>query len=236
MLLADLRAAEHHAPAAGLIDQFPRLVTARKFGGRVLERAAAGLAAQWLASLARGGDAVHFGLDGCGLARHAPEARRDDDCAFGQRRVAIAVGHVGQRHVNELAIVEHDIAIDEDVIDLAAIGAAVHAAETADRARDRAEKFEARNTQIARSGRDENAARSAAAGQRGFVEPLDRCKRLAQPHDHARHPAIAHNEIGAEPQRHDRHFGIEFGQERLKVFEIGRLEQPIRRAAGFEPD
>ena len=79
MLFGDLRAAEREAPAARLVDKFPGLPAIG-----VLERAAAGLAAQRLAGFARGGDAVHLGLNGGGFARSPAEARGDDDAAVSQ--------------------------------------------------------------------------------------------------------------------------------------------------------
>src|SRR3546814_10602256 len=64
VFLADLRAADHKATAAGLVDKLPRLVALR-----VLEGRAAGLRTQRLRGFAARRDEVHFGLDRRGLDR-----------------------------------------------------------------------------------------------------------------------------------------------------------------------
>ena len=66
MLLRHLRIADAQPAATGRVDQRPRLVP-----GRILEGRSAGAAAQRLALLARGGDAVHLGLDRRRVAGHA---------------------------------------------------------------------------------------------------------------------------------------------------------------------
>ena len=62
--------------------------------------------------------------------------------------------------------------------------------------------------------------RSAASPPR----PLDLGERLAEPHDDARHAAVAHDQVGAEPQRHHRHRRIETREE------IATRSSDIRRA------
>ena len=72
--------------------------------------------------------------------------------------------------------------------------------------------------------------------QRRRIEPLDLGERLAEPHDDARHAAVADDQIGAEAERHHRHRRIELGEEAGEIVGILRLEQPFRRAARLEPD
>ena len=131
MLLADLRAAQLKPPAAGLVNQLPGLVPSR-----VLEGRSAGLAAQRLAGFAAGGDAVHLRLDRFRLARLSPEPRGDHDGTFGQFGMAIGVVKGFDRQSYQRPIAQYDITIDQDVLDLAAIGPAVHPHEAADRAGD----------------------------------------------------------------------------------------------------
>ncbi len=231
MLFADLCPADSQPAATGRIDQLPGLVP-----GRVLEGRSPGLAAQRLAGFAAGGNAVHFGLDVVALAGEPPEPRRDDNRTLGQFAVAIGVMQAFDRESHQLAIAQHHVAIDEDVLDLAAIGAAVHPHEAADRAGDRAEEFEARNAIVARGRAHQDAAGPAPAIERQVGAFADPGKGLAQPHHHARHPAIADDQVGAQPQRHDRHSRIEIAQEPLQIGHIPGLEQPFRRAPGLEPD
>jgi len=138
VLLTHLCAAQGQPTAAGAIDQFPGLVA-----NWVLERRTAGLAAQRLARLAAGGDSVHLGLDCRRLARTPPEPRRHDDRALGQFGMTVGVAQLRYSQGHQLARSQDHVAVDEDVLDLAAIGPAVHPDEAADRAGDRAEEFQA---------------------------------------------------------------------------------------------
>src|SRR3546814_2269649 len=83
-------------------------------------------------SVAARRDAVHFGLDRRGFAGAAAEGRADHHRAFGQFAVAIVVAEVGERQRLAFARAQHDVAVDEDILDLTAIGATVHADEAAD--------------------------------------------------------------------------------------------------------
>ena len=230
MLFADLRAAEHQAATACSIDQRPGLVA---FG--VLEGRPAGLAAQRLARLARGGDAVHLGLDRLGRIGMTSKGRGDDDRAFGQFGMAIGVMQVGQRQCLARAIAQHDLAIDENILDLAAIGTAVHPHEAADGAGDRAQEFEAADARIARGRGDENARCPCPASQRHVIDPLDLGEGLAEPHDDAGNAAITYDEVGTEAECHDGDLGVEIAQELREILRVLRLEQPFCRATGLEP-
>ena len=67
------------------------------------------------------------------------------------------------------------------------------------------------------------------------VLDVDPGEGLAQLDHHARHPAIAHDEIGPQPERHQRQAPVQPLEEQLEIRAIGRLEQPVGRAAGLEP-
>ena len=58
---------------------------------------------------------------------------------------------------------------------------------------------------------------------------------LAEPHHHARHAAVAHDQVRAEPERHDRRARRRGAAGSVQVVEVGRLEQPVGRAAALEP-
>ncbi len=158
MLLADPRIAAPQAPAAGGVDQRPGLVV-----GRILEGRPAGLRAQRLRRLALGGDAVHLGLDYCWRFGMAAEGRADHDRARGERRVAIGVAERLDRERLPLARAQDDVALEEHILRLPPIGAAVHPHEAADRSGDRAQELDAADTGIARARRDEDPARAPAA-------------------------------------------------------------------------
>ncbi len=99
-------------------------------------------------------------------------------------------------------------ALDQNVLHFAAIGAAVHAHEAADRSGNASQEFEASDAGVARRRGDEDAAsrrRRSAALSRRNCSTFANC--LAQPHHDARHAAVAHDQVGAEPQRHHRHVG-----------------------------
>src|SRR6185437_3743987 len=84
MFLTDLRTAQLKPATSGGVDQAPGFVPRG-----VLEGRAAGLGPQRLRFFACCGDAVHFRADRLGIAPRAAKAGRDDDRAFGQRRVAV---------------------------------------------------------------------------------------------------------------------------------------------------
>ena len=150
--------------------------------------------------------------------------------------MAVSVAEFGERQRDDLARADHHVAIDQDILDLTAVGPAVHPHEAANGAGDRAEEFEAGDAMIARRGGDEDARGPAAAVERDFIDALDARERLAEADDNAGDAAIADDQIGAEAERHDRNFGRETGDEVLQIGHVLRLEQPLRGAAGLEPD
>ena len=67
------------------------------------------------------------------------------------------------------------------------------------------------------------------------VLDVDPGEGLAELDHHACDPAIAHDEIGPQPERHQRQAPAQPQEEQLEICAIGRLEQPVGRAAGLEP-
>ena len=100
---------------------------------------------------------------------------------------------------------------DQRVLGLAAIGAAVHAQRSADRARDAAQEGEPGNAGLLRRARDLHI-RHRRAGAHARVLDRGRIEAAAEPDHHARHAAVAHDEIGAEPDDGHRNFGARFAR------------------------
>src|SRR3546814_16656959 len=100
------------------------------------------------------------------LAWAAAEVRTDHDRALGQSAVAIAVVEIGEREHAAFARAQHHLSLDQYVLDLAAVSAAVPAHEAADGAGNRAQEFEPRNSRVTRGRGDENAPCAAAERER----------------------------------------------------------------------
>ncbi|MFT3811194.1 MAG: hypothetical protein QM698_14875 [Micropepsaceae bacterium] len=60
-------------------------------------------------------------------------------------------------------------------------------------------------------------------------------QRAAQPDHHARHAAIAHDQVGPDTDNRHRHAGRLLAQKGLQVFDIGRTEQHFRRPTRPKP-
>ena len=145
MQFGHLRVADHEAAAAGRIDQLPRLVS-----GRVLEGRAAGAALHRLRRLALVGDLVHLGRDRGRIAGRALKQRRGEDHVVGDAAMPIGEMHVGVRIDTNVAGAIDAARLDQNVLGLAPIGAAVHAQRTADRARNAAQECEPRDAGLLR--------------------------------------------------------------------------------------
>src|SRR6476660_5437524 len=145
MLFRDLRVADRQSAATRRIDQHPGLVTVR-----VLEGRASGAASERLRFFAGASDRVHLRRDRSRVARLAAEGRFDDDRAFGDLAVAIGVAELFERQFDKIARAKDQLRGDEDVAHFAAISAAVHPYESAHRAGDATEKFEAGDSGIPR--------------------------------------------------------------------------------------
>src|SRR5712691_11530435 len=195
--LRDLRATDLEPAAAGGIDELPGLAA-----GRVLEGRAAGAALDRLGRLARFGDLFHLGGDRAGIAGDALEQGRGEDDVLGGAAMAIAVMHVAVAEHAQAALPVDAARLDEGVLGLAAIGAAVHAQRPADAA----------------AGRDLHLAEAAA-----------------KPHHDARHAAVAHDQVRAEPDHGHGDLGRQSAQEIREVGLVLGHEQHLRRAADPEP-
>src|SRR6187401_742661 len=145
MQLRYLRAADDQSATAGSIDELPGLLP-----WRVLEGRAAGAALDRLGRLARLGDLVHFGGDGCTIARRALKCGLGEDEILRSAAMPVAVVHIGILERVDAALAVHGPRLHQHVFGLALVGAAVHAKRTTDRARDTAQERKARKASLLR--------------------------------------------------------------------------------------
>src|SRR6266545_251878 len=132
-----LGVADLEPAAAGGIDDLPGLVA-----GRVLEGRAAGAALDRLGGLARLRDLVHLGGDLRRIAGLVLEHCRGEDDVVRHAAMAIAVMHVAVGEDAHAALAVDAARLDQRVLGLAAVGAAVHPQRAADGARNAAEESE----------------------------------------------------------------------------------------------
>ena len=97
--------------------------------------------------------------------------------------------------------------LDQRVLGLAAIGAAVHAQRAADRARNAAEEGEPGDRRLLRGTADLHVGHRGAGADAIARLDLDLAEAAAEPDDHAGHAAVAHDQVGAEPDHGDGNLG-----------------------------
>lgn len=118
---------------------------------------------------------------------------------------------------------------------LAAMRAGIHAQRAADRARDAAVEGEPVETGLGGRLGEAHVGNRGAHGQRVAVD-RDAAERLAaEPDHHARHPAVADDQVRAETDDRDRHVGVQGGEEAREILLVGRGEQDLGGAADPEP-
>src|SRR6267378_3420840 len=210
--LRHLRAADAQAPAAGGVDQLPRAVIRR-----VLEGRAAGLFANWLSGFAMVLHLVHPRAYRLRRGNRPAKTRGGENDRGIDAAVAIDELHAG--------IVEHilfAVAVDagsfeQNVFGFRTIGACVHAQRAADSAGNAVEKFEPadigsrRRLRHALVERSSTGADDIAIGT-GLAETT-----RTEADDHARHAAIAHDQIGTDADDIDRKLSWQVGE---KIGEI----------------
>ena len=230
MLLGNLGAAMQQAPAARAVDQLPSLVARR-----ILEGGATGTGADWLALLALALDFLHAPRDFGGIARLALQPGGKEDPV--QRRVGMAVAHtkVIDRDMVQLALPVDSLSLYQDVSGLLAVSACVHAQGAAQRSRDAAEEFQARDTgQLRRLCNIE--VQGSGTGFEDVVFLRGHARELPPQAQHnTRHAAVADQKVGADAK--DRHRDVSglCLQESHQVVLVHRLEENLGRAAYAEP-
>ena len=229
VLLRHHRAAHAQAAAARLVDQLPRLAA-----GRIGEGRAAGARTNGLSRLARRLDLRHAPADRVAIARHAAKPRRDENPILGHAAMAIGKAHLrGRERVAISAAIERH-GLFEHILELAAIGAAIHAQSAADGAGNAGHEFEPGDASQAASERDVEVER-AGAGLDDRSLGLDLDEAAAEAHHHAWHAAVAHQEVRGDADHGDRHVLGLCREERGEVVAIGGAEHHFRRPADAEP-
>ena len=133
--------------------------------------------------------------------------------------MAIRVAHVGVADTRGCALPVDAARLDQRVLGLAAVGAAVHPQRAADRAGNAAQERKPRDAGLLRGARDAFTSGTAGAGADACAAlDLDVAEAAAEPDHHARHAAVAHDQVGAEPDDGDRNLGRQVLEE---IGEIG---------------
>ena len=157
MHLGHLRVADAKPPAARLIDQLPGLPARR-----VLEGGAARAGVDRLRRGARLGDGVHLGEDLGRIAGTAFEQGLGEDHVVRHARMAIGEAHLRIGEAHRLAGAGEAPGLDEHILRLAAIGAAIHAQGAADGAGNAAQERETRDAGLGRRARHLHVGRAGA--------------------------------------------------------------------------
>ena len=124
--------------------------------------------------------------------------------------------------------------LDQHVLGLAAIGAAVHAQRAADAAGNAAQERQPGDAGFLRRARHFHIEHRGAGTDLAALDD-DLAEAAAEPDHNARHPAVAHDQIGADADDGDRDIGRQIGQEVRQVGLVLGHEQKLRRAADAKP-
>ena len=125
--------------------------------------------------------------------------------------------------------------LDQHVLGLAAIGAGVHAQRAADGAGNAAQECEPGDAGLLRRPRDASVQHRRAGAMRMPSSTVDLAEAAAEPDHDAGHAAVAHDQVGAEPDDGHRNVGGQARQERGEIVLVRRQEQHLRRPADAEP-
>ena len=147
------------------------------------------------------------------IAGRALEQRLGEDDVLGRAAMAVAVVHVGVGEDVQAALPVDAARLDQHVLGLAPVGAAVHAQRAADRARNAAQEREAGDARLLRRAGHLHV-RHRGAGAHAMVR-LDRdvIEAAPEPDHDARHAAVAHDQVGAETDHGDRNVGRYAGEQ-----------------------
>ena len=149
--------------------------------------------------------------------------------------MAIAVLHIAVAEYAHAALPIDAARLDQRVLGLAAVGAAVHAQRPAHGAGDPAEESEAGNRRLLRGAADLDVGRRRAGADTRAVLDSHLTEAATETDHHARHAAIAHDQIGAEPDDGDGNLGRQMRQEVGEVGLVFGHEQHLRRPADPKP-
>ena len=152
----------------------------------------------------------------------------------GTLAMAVVEAQVGGRQVVQRAARSTRVGLDQHVLDLAAVGAGVHAQRAADRAGNADQELQPGDAGVAPRAGDVDVER-AGAGDDVAPVGLDAGEAAAQADDDARHAAVAHQQVGADADHRHRHVGGLGARKAAQVVAVGRAEQHFGRAADAEP-
>src|SRR5215470_4049764 len=192
MQLRHLGGPNRQAAAPRGVDELPSLVT-----GWILEGRAAGPALDGLGRLAAFGDFIHLGGDDRRIARRPLEQRLREDHVLGHAAVAVAVAHFAVVEGAGAAAAINAARGDQNVLGLAAVGAAIHPQCAADRARNAAQKRQPGNCGILGGPRHFHVRHRGAGPDTHALLGRDVAETPAETNHHARNTAIADDKIGA---------------------------------------
>src|SRR5581483_4901319 len=197
VLLRDHGAAAAETAAAGAVDQLPGLVSRRIGEGR-----AAGARANRLARAALRLDLGHPLLDPRRIARRSPQHGAGEDPILGNAAVAVGEPHLGRCELVPGAFGIERGCLHQHVLDLAPIGAGIHAQRAADRAGDAGEELEAGEPGVARDHRAVEAELPGAGS--GIAAPRpDLGESPPEPDHHALDAAVAHQPVRGDADHGD---------------------------------
>src|SRR6185312_7424582 len=125
--------------------------------------------------------------------------------------------------------------LDQDVLGLAAIGAAVHAQRAADRAGYAGEEGETGNAGLLRRARDHDIEHRRAGGDAMIVVAGDVVEAAAEADDEAFDAAVAHDQVRAGADDGDGHLVRQITERVGEVILVFGHEQRLRRPADAEP-
>src|SRR6476620_4203031 len=145
MHFRNLRVADAQPAAAGGIDQLPCLVP-----GRILERRTARAALDRLGRFAALSDFVHLGRNRRRIAWPAGKQRLCEDHVVGDAAMAVTEIQLVVAAGTGIAAASDAARIDQYVLGLAPIGAAIHAQRTTNAARNAAQERQSGDTRLLR--------------------------------------------------------------------------------------
>ena len=123
------------------------------------------------------GDLVHLGGDDGRVAAFAAERGLREDVIVGHAAMPVGEAHVGVAEHMDAAGAIDGAGLDQRVLGLASIGAAVHAQRAADAARNAAQEREPGNAGLLRRARDLDVGHRGAGAQ---IDAVDRRSRRSR--------------------------------------------------------
>jgi len=149
--------------------------------------------------------------------------------------MAIAVTHFGERqHMRTTGAVDRTRRY-QPILDLSAVGTAIHAQRTANRAGNAAKERQAGDACLLRHARNFHVRHRRTNPQAIIAFRHNRAEPAAKPHHNARNAPVAHNQVRAKANDGDGNFRRQGGKKITQIGFILRHEQHLRRTADTKP-